>query len=343
MQETNIIDKIKERYTQYNLSRVESLDMLRASDLRRLCFDVGASLVILAFLEIILKNVALYLTSLIIHIFFSDPSPVVSTIITYFYASVVSYVPKFITFFVLYQKYKKLGHLLPTYTNLPSFPAIMLLATFSFGMCGSQITELISSIFQLLFGTGAIPDVMEQTAPSDSSSGLVMLFFSAIVAPICEELIYRKLLLGSLRPMGDTPAILVSSLIFGLAHGNFDQFAYAALSGLVFGVIAVRYKSIVPTILLHVANNLLVSVSVYEQILLTGNKIVDAVITAVSTVAGIITFIAYFAMPVVMIAFGLCGIAKLKPVTGEDKKEKLMTVFCPALIFGLFVMLMKFA
>lgn len=343
MQETNIIDKIKERYTQYNLSRVESLDMLRPSDLRRLCFDVGVSLVFLAFLEIILKNVALYLMSLIVNIFFSDPTPVVSTAITYFYASIVSYTPKFIAFYVLYRKYKKLGHLLPTYTNLPSFPAIMLLATFSFGMCGSQITELISSILQLLFGTGAIPDVMEQAAPSDSSSGFVMLFFSAIVAPICEELIYRKLLLGSMRPMGDTPAILISSLIFGLAHGNFDQFAYAALSGLVFGVIAVRYKSIVPTILLHVANNLLVSVSVYEQILLTGNKVVDTVITAVSTVAGIITFIAYFAMPVVMIVFAVCGIARLKPVTGEDKKEKLMTVFCPVLIFGLFVMLMKFA
>ena len=55
MQETNIIDKIKERYTQYNLSRVESLDMLRPSDLRRLCFDVGASLIILSFLEILIK------------------------------------------------------------------------------------------------------------------------------------------------------------------------------------------------------------------------------------------------------------------------------------------------
>ena len=342
MQETNIIDKIKERYTQYNLSRVESLDMLRASDLRRLCFDVGASLIMVVFLEILIKNTAFYFIAYIVNAFFGESSPAVATAITHFFASIVSYAPKFIAFGILYKKYSRLNHLLPIYTNTPYYPAIMLLATFSFGMCGSQITNLISSICQLLFGTGEIPNVMEQTAPVNSSAGLVTLFFSALVAPVCEELIYRKLLLGSLRPMGDTPAILVSSLIFGLAHGNFDQFAYAALSGLVFGVIAVRYKSIVPTILLHVANNLLVSVSVYEQILLTGNKIVDTVIIAVSTVAKIVTFISYFAMPVIILVFGLCGIARLKPVTGEDKKEKLMTVFCPVLIFGLFVMLMKF-
>ncbi len=342
MQETNIIDKIKERYTQYNLSRIESLDMLRPSDLRRLCFDVGASLIMVVFLEILIKNTAFYFMAYIVNAFFGESSPAVATAITHFFASIVSYAPKFIVFGVLYKKYSKLGHLLPTYTNNPTYPVVMLLATFSFGMCGSQVTNLISSICQLLFGTEEIPNIMEQTAPVNSSAGLVMLIFSAIVAPICEELIYRKLLLGSMRPMGDTPAILVSSLIFGLAHGNFDQFAYATLSGLVFGIIAVRYKSIVPTILLHIANNLLVSVSVYQDILLTENKIVDTVIIAVSTAATIVTNIAYLGMPLIILVVALCGIARLKPVTGEDKKEKLMTVFCPVLILGLFIMLMKF-
>ncbi len=342
MQETNIIDKIKERYTQYNLSRVENLDMLRPSDLRRLCFDVGASLIILSFLEILIKNSAFYFLAYIVRAFFVEPSPAVETAITHVFASIVSYAPKFIVFGVLYKKYSKLGHLLPRYKNSPFYPAIMLLATFSFGMCGSQITNLISSICQLLFGTGEIPDVMEQTAPVNSSAGLVMLIFSALVAPICEELIYRKLLLGSMRPMGDTPAILVSSLIFGLAHGNFDQFAYAVFSGVIFGIIAVRYRSIVPTILLHIANNLLVSVTIYEQILLTGNGVIDSVIYFVSTIGNIVTSIAYLGMPLIILVVALCGMSNLKQVTGEDKKEKLRVVLCPVLIFGLFVMLMKF-
>lgn len=342
MQETNIIDKIKERYTQYNLSRVESLDMLRPSDMRRLCFDVGISLILLCFLEILLKNGAFYFMIYIVNAFFSESSPVVATAINYVFASAVSYAPKLIVFGALYKKYSRLNHLLPTYTNKPYYPAIMLLATFSFGMCGSQITNLISSICQLLFGTGEIPDIMEQTAPADSSSGLVMLVFSALVAPVCEELIYRKLLLGSMRPMGDTPAILISSLIFGLAHGNFDQFAYAVFSGMIFGIIAVRYKSIIPTILLHVANNLLVSVSVYQDILLTGNGAVDSVIYFVSTIGNIVTYIAYMGMPLVILIVAFCGMAHLKPVTGEDKKEKLCTALCPVLIFGMFIMLMKF-
>ena len=218
----------------------------------------------------------------------------------------------------------------------------MLFATFSFGMCGSHITKVINYTLQLLFGVGEIPNIMEQAAPIDSSSGLVMLVFSAIVAPICEELIYRKLLLGSMRPMGETPAILLSSLIFGLAHGNFDQFAYAMLSGIVFAILAVRYRSIIPTIVLHVLNNLLVSVTVYRDILLTGNSVIDSIINAVCFVGNSVTSVAYIAMPFIVLAVALCGVAKVQPVTGEDKKEKLCTVLCPVLILGIFVMLMKF-
>lgn len=342
MQETNIIDKIKERYTQYNLSRVESLDMLRPSDIRRLCFDVGASLLIFAFLEILIKNAALYMLSFIVYHVFSEISPVIATTISHVFSCFVSYAPKLLVFWFLYRKYRKLNHLLPTYKNNFLFPVIMLFATFSFGMCGSYITKVINYTLQLLFGVGEIPNVMEQTAPIDSSSGLVMLVFSAIVAPICEELIYRKLLLGSMRPMGETPAILLSSLIFGLAHGNFDQFAYAMLSGIVFAILAVRYRSIIPTIVLHVLNNLFVSVAVYRDILITGNSVIDSIINVLCFVGNSVTNVAHIAMPFIILAVALCGVAKVQPVTGEDKKEKLCTVLCPVLILGIFVMLMKF-
>lgn len=341
MQETNIIDKIKERYTQYNLNRVESLDTLRPSDIRRLWFDVGASLLLFAFLEILVKEIALYLLYNIVYSNFNEITPVVFTTINHIFSSIVSYAPKFLVFWLLYRKYRKLAHLLPAYKNSIFYPGIMLFATFSFGMCGSQITKLVNYTLQLMFGVGDIPNIMEQTAPIDSASGLVMLIFSAVVAPVCEEIVYRKFLLGSMRPMGETPAILVSSLIFGLAHGNFDQFAYAALSGMVFAILAVRYNSIIPTIILHVINNLLVSVVVYRNILLTGNEVIDNVINVLCLVGNSVTSIAYLAMPFIFLAVAFCGVARVQPVTGEDKKEKLRTVLCPALILGLFVMLMK--
>ena len=342
MQETNIIDKIKERYTQYNLSRVESLGALRPSDIRRLCFDVGVSLLIIIFLEILVSDLALYPLVYLAGSFAVEESPVIMTTLLNVYSCVASYLPKLIVFYILYRKYRKLNHLLPAYKNSPVYFPIMFFATFSFGMCGSQITKVINYVFQLLFKASEIPNVMEQNAPIDAESGLVMLIFSALVAPICEELIYRKFLLGSMRAMGETPAILISSLIFGLAHGNFDQFAYATLSGMVFAILAVRYKSIIPTILLHIANNLLVSVVVYRDILLTGNSAIDGVINAVSIVGNAVTNLSYFAMPFVMFAVALCGVAKVERVTGENAKQKLTALFNPVLIFGLFVMLMQF-
>ena len=50
-----------------------------------------------------------------------------------------------------------------------------------------------------------------------------------------EELLYRGLLLRQLYPVvGQWPAIMISSVLFGLAHGNFIQ---ALVPGLLLGAI----------------------------------------------------------------------------------------------------------
>ena len=136
---------------------------------------------------------------------------------------------------------------------------------FAFAMWGSNITTCINYVLQLLFGVGEIENVMDAIAPSSFSSGIVTLIFTAFVAPVFEEMIYRHLLLRSLKPIGDTPAIILSALIFGLAHGNFDQFAYAFLSGVIFGLMAVRYDSIIPGMVLHLINNFFVTVITYQK------------------------------------------------------------------------------
>jgi membrane protease YdiL (CAAX protease family) len=75
-----------------------------------------------------------------------------------------------------------------------------------------------------------------------------------------EELIYRGALLGwSGRVMGVAPALVGQAIVFGLAHSGSDVIGYGVplsvalgVGGLVAGVIAIRTRSLLLPIAVHV-------------------------------------------------------------------------------------------
>ncbi len=93
-----------------------------------------------------------------------------------------------------------------------------------------------------------------EMATSDSST-LSMFLYAGIIGPIVEELIFRGLVFRTLEKHGTNLAIVVSSILFGIMHGNIPQAVFAFLTGLIFGYVASRY-SIVWCIVLHILNNL---------------------------------------------------------------------------------------
>lgn len=81
-----------------------------------------------------------------------------------------------------------------------------------------------------------------------------------ILAPISEELIFRKLLIDRTIKYGDRIAILFSGLMFGLFHGNLNQFVYAFALGICYAFIYVKTGKVIYTILLHMLNNFIGSI-----------------------------------------------------------------------------------
>ncbi len=78
----------------------------------------------------------------------------------------------------------------------------------------------------------------------------------ALTPAICEELAFRGFILGGLRRLGRAwPAIAISSVFFGLAHGVLQQSISAALLGLVLGYIVIHCKSIWPAMGFHFVHN----------------------------------------------------------------------------------------
>jgi len=86
--------------------------------------------------------------------------------------------------------------------------------------------------------------------------GFCLTFISTVVTPaLVEEFICRGLILGSLRRFGDGFAIIVSAILFGLMHGNFQQIPFAFLVGLVLGFIVVKSGSLWVAVAVHAFNN----------------------------------------------------------------------------------------
>ncbi len=86
---------------------------------------------------------------------------------------------------------------------------------------------------------------------------LLTLISTAIIPPLVEEFACRGLILGALRKFGDGFAIIVSSIIFGLLHANFQQIPFAFLVGLVLAYITVKSGNLWIAIAVHAFNNMI--------------------------------------------------------------------------------------
>lgn len=124
---------------------------------------------------------------------------------------------------------------------------------------GSQMVNSIwvtlLEVVMNLFGMSLLP-MMEMV--SGSADTFSMFLYSAIFAPIAEELLFRGYILRSLRPYGKRFAIFGSAVLFGLFHGNLLQTPYAFLVGLLLGYVTVEY-SLTWAVVLHMFNNLVLA------------------------------------------------------------------------------------
>lgn len=79
-----------------------------------------------------------------------------------------------------------------------------------------------------------------------------------IVAPICEEMMFRGLIYTRMRVLlKPRYTILISGFLFGFFHGNALQFIYAFLLGLLLAYVMELYRNIWAPIMVHAAANLI--------------------------------------------------------------------------------------
>ena len=90
---------------------------------------------------------------------------------------------------------------------------------------------------------------------------IATIIFTFVCAPVFEELAFRGVIFQGMRKSGRVAAsIILSSLAFGLFHGNLTQFIYASLIGVFAALLMEAGGSIWLTMLYHLIFNFLGSV-----------------------------------------------------------------------------------
>lgn len=113
----------------------------------------------------------------------------------------------------------------------------------------------VTIMFFKLFGY--VPRTQESYFPDITGWKIIPAFIVIAVLPaIFEEALFRGLLLNSTENgVGSIRAIFIVGFCFSLFHGSPEQTVYQFISGCVFAFVAVRSRSIMPSVLMHFINN----------------------------------------------------------------------------------------
>lgn len=136
-----------------------------------------------------------------------------------------------------------------------------LLGAFAISYALMYLSNLAGQFFTNIIGIikgspvdDAIADLVSELNP------LTAFFVMVLLAPALEEWIFRKLLVDRTIRYGEGTAIFLSGLMFGLFHGNLNQFVYTFLVGAFWAFIYVKTGRLRYTIYLHMALNFMGSV-----------------------------------------------------------------------------------
>ena len=172
---------------------------------------------------------------------------------SYSYVMIIAYMVMFLVYVVWFisrnkDPLRELGVKKFSPAHIPGMAA--------FGLSIQAVTSITIAIISML--AGPIGEKTHQSYDNmlGSETTIPVFIFMAVATPIIEEIIFRGLIHGRMRRVLPAPAaVVMSSVCFGLCHGEFYRVVYATLLGVVLAVFCEKYDSILPGIVIHMAFN----------------------------------------------------------------------------------------
>jgi membrane protease YdiL (CAAX protease family) len=132
------------------------------------------------------------------------------------------------------------------------------------------------------------------SAPSIRVDGWFIIpavLLTCLVAPFCEETVFRSALVSGLKSrFGYVATVILSALAFALMHMNAFQFVFQLYLGVSFGIVAYRTQNLTYTLIMHAVGNLCALLISFVPFSLVDAwwTIIPAVLLVPSTLWGII-------------------------------------------------------
>jgi len=229
----------------------------------------------------------------------------------------------------LYAKPKRLARAMGT------FPA-----AYGFGYGTALLTMLVMYLItRNVSSQSYLQELLQPTAmdPSSNLAGLFgLIFMVVIIAPLFEEIWVRGIMYDALKPYGTGMAIIISSIIFGLMHGNIYMFFYTTALGFALGYIRYATNSLFVVTALHAVVN---SVAAGILVFISLSQMTNDESRVINTLYNIY-IIAVLALIVVGIIVFLARIPKIRKYRFENpwsdigpwKKTALFFISIPVIL-----------
>lgn len=217
--------------------------------------------------------------------------------------------------------------------------ALLMCYTLMYG--GNLVGVLITTVVGVLKGSAVQNTIM---TVATGSNMFVTFIYMVICAPILEEYIFRKLIVDRTVKYGEGVAIVLSGLMFGLFHGNLNQFAYAFLLGGFLAFMYVKTGNLKITIGLHMCINFMgavvsvlllkaIHLEEYQEIAMNGGDPQEIMDFMMRYLPGWIGYMIYILFILVAVITGLVLLIvfrkKLRVEPGQIAKgQRFRTVIC---------------
>lgn len=163
------------------------------------------------------------------------------------------------------------------------------LRTFSMiviGSCGLYYLAILIVVVIAMVNPELTENYNEMMEFTLGGSEILVVIAAVILAPINEECIMRGLVLKNLQRHFSTPVVIViQAILFGILHANWVQGIYVLPVGAALGYVAVKCRSVLPSIFMHLFYNALsFVVGMLPEICQTGSFAIGTVVISAAAV-----------------------------------------------------------
>lgn len=122
--------------------------------------------------------------------------------------------------------------------------------------CGLYYLAILIAAVIAVVSPATVEEYNEMMEMALGGSQMLAMLAAVLLAPVNEECIMRGLILKNLQRFFSTPVVvIIQAVLFGIFHANWVQGLYVLPVGAALGYVAIKSRSVIPCIFMHLFYN----------------------------------------------------------------------------------------